>query len=936
MKLFIRKEPRSVALLSNGYLLVFEKSRAPNSAPDGKHSQPTAVVVSMPIAALSEHNFMEVTGRVFNGLLGLVCVNNYLFVGLVTNIQKVAYPRWRCTSEGDREDIESIFQILKVEFFCLNSDSFDYGLNGLSEQLEKPSSEHPCADLMNLFSDGTFYYSRDFDLSNTLQERGLMNGLDYAIDNQDQNFIWNSNMMSEVVQLRNRVTASERSLFDGALFLTFVMRGFCKTTLVSDISTSPSTLTVISRISTENRDNIFELQGIDEQGHVSSFIETEIIFSSPRYILAYVQTRGDVPLSCEVTEGQLLHGKKVKLLKDPAYFQASFDKHFDMLASKYGVVSVLNLVKPKSESQEILSNAYRTCAEKKNVRIINVEYGSDILTKQTHKLIYLLKQDIYEFGAFVYDNQRGIYVGKQTGCLRISAFDSIERPNVVERSVSKEVIQLTISELAGVELSAAFEGVHDKLWADNNFWLKRLFSSNFKNPNRYRKVYWKLFSSSCRVSLYDPLHAHITKFMRKIKREFTYQKSINIFTGTFNVNGRTQVNDVSEWLFPQGSDIDQLADVYVLGFEEVVELSPGQMLATDPYPKQFWERKILETLNGASKRRYVHAWGGQLGGVLMLLFISETEYSKVKHLEGDVKKTGFGGMSSNKGGVAVRFTYSTTKFCILVSHLAAGLENVEQRHHDFKTIVKNIRFAGDISIKDHDAIIWMGDFNYRISLPNDEVRKCVRNAEFGKLFEKDQLNQQMIAGEAFPYYNEMEIKFPPTYKFDPGTKTYDTSEKLRIPAWTDRILSRGESLKQLSYGSAENIVFSDHRPVYATFSSLVTVVDEKLKAKLTAEIYERLTDQLADLTDEERYAVLNSSDLIMERSEGEDPVGPELRKGRKLPPPSSATRKWWIGSSKQAKVVLEVEPAKYQINPQRAANPFLDNTDEALFIAREA
>ncbi|CEP60389.1 phosphoinositide 5-phosphatase INP51 LALA0_S01e09648g [Lachancea lanzarotensis] len=936
MKLFIRKEPRSLALLSNGYLLVFEKSRASNTAPDGKYTQPTTVVVSLPIDALSEHNFTEVKGRMFNGLLGLVCVNNYLFVGLITNIQKVAYPRWRITSGQERQDIESIYQILNVEFFCLNGDTFDYCLNNSNEQLERPSSEHPCTDLMKLFSDGTFYYSRDFDLSNTLQERGLTNGLDYAIDNQDHNYIWNCNMINEVVQLRGRVTASERSLFDGALFLTFVMRGFCKTTITSDNSTSLSTLTIISRISTENKENIFDLEGIDREGHVSSFIETEVIFCSSQYILAYVQTRGNVPLNLEVTEGQILHGKKVKLVEDPAYFQASFDKHFDMLASKYGVISVLNLTKPKSESQQIMSNAYRTCADKKSVRIINVDYGSDLLTKQTHKLIYLLKQDLYEFGAFVYDNSRGIYVGKQTGCLRISAFDSVERPNAVEKCVSKEVIELTIGELSEVELSGAFESAHDKLWADNNFWLNRLFNENLKNLNKYKRVHWKLFSTTSRVNLYDPLHVHITKFMRKIKKEYTYQKSINIFTGTFNVNGKTQVDDISEWLFPDGTAFDQLADFYVLGFEEVVELSPGQMLAIDPYPKQFWERKVLETLNDVGSKRYIHAWGGQLGGVLMLLFISETEQKKVKHLEGDVKKTGFGGMSSNKGGVAVRFTYSTTKFCILVSHLAAGLENVEQRHHDFKTIVKNIRFAGDISIKDHDAIIWMGDFNYRISLPNDEVRKCVQAADFGRLFEKDQLNQQMIAGEAFPYYNEMEITFPPTYKFDPGTKTYDTSEKLRIPAWTDRILSRGESLKQLAYGSAENIIFSDHRPVYATFTSLVTVVDENLKAKLTAEIYGRLTEQLSDLTEEERFAVLNSSDLIMEKSESEDPVGPEIRRGRKLPPPSSATRKWWIGSSKQAKVSLDVDPTKYKINPRRTANPFLENNEEARFVRREA
>lgn len=35
---------------------------------------------------------------------------------------------------------------------------------------------------------------------------------------------------------------------------------------------------------------------------------------------------------------------------------------------------------------------------------------------------------------------------------------------------------------------------------------------------------------------------------------------------------------------------------------------------------------------------------------------------------------------------------------------------------------------------------------------------------------------------------EEQIRFPPTYKFDVNTDTYDTSKKARIPSWTDRIL----------------------------------------------------------------------------------------------------------------------------------------------------
>lgn len=46
-----------------------------------------------------------------------------------------------------------------------------------------------------------------------------------------------------------------------------------------------------------------------------------------------------------------------------------------------------------------------------------------------------------------------------------------------------------------------------------------------------------------------------------------------------------------------------MADLYVIGLEEVVELTPGHMLATDPYVRQFWEKKILTLLNGPGRKK---------------------------------------------------------------------------------------------------------------------------------------------------------------------------------------------------------------------------------------------------------------------------------------------------------------------------------------------
>lgn len=74
-----------------------------------------------------------------------------------------------------------------------------------------------------------------------------------------------------------------------------------------------------------------------------------------------------------------------------------------------------------------------------------------------------------------------------------------------------------------------------------------------------------------------------------------------------------------------------------------------------------------------------------------------------------------------------------------------------------------------------DAIIWLGDFNYRIGLSNDVARGLVKRRDLATLYENDQLNLQMVGGRSFPFYSEARISFLPTYRFDVGTDDYDTS-----------------------------------------------------------------------------------------------------------------------------------------------------------------
>lgn len=72
-------------------------------------------------------------------------------------------------------------------------------------------------------------------------------------------------------------------------------------------------------------------------------------------------------------------------------------------------------------------------------------------------------------------------------------------------------------------------------------------------------------------------------------------------------------------------------------------------------------------------------------------------------------------------------------------------------------------------------IYWLGDLNYRITEMEATIAKNhILLDDLEPVLALDQLVQQRRLGKVLQGYHEAEIKFKPTYKYDPGTDNWDS------------------------------------------------------------------------------------------------------------------------------------------------------------------
>ncbi|GLB33204.1 putative inositol polyphosphate phosphatase, catalytic domain [Lyophyllum shimeji] len=310
-------------------------------------------------------------------------------------------------------------------------------------------------------------------------------------------------------------------------------------------------------------------------------------------------------------------------------------------------------------------------------------------------------------------------------------------------------------------------------------------------------------------------------------------------------------------------------DIISFGFQEVIDLESRKMAAKNVLlgsKKKLEDGGLSEKVTGAYRRWYdrllialrqamppdeqysvVHT--ESLIGLFTCVLVKNSERGHLRDASITTIKRGMGGRYGNKGGIVSRFMIDDTSICWINCHLAAGQNHIRQRNADVAAILEektlfpesHFPFAyvggGDgTMVMDHEIVIVSGDMNYRIDHRRDAIVAAVRSNDLSSLYTHDQLLREIKFNRAcrFRGFSEGHLAFPPTYKYDPHTDEYDTSEKRRAPAWCDRILWRSRvpgRVHQLHYRRYE-VNVSDHRPISGAFTVTIKSINHEVRQQV--------------------------------------------------------------------------------------------------------
>uniref|UniRef100_A0A663MWG8 Inositol polyphosphate-5-phosphatase F n=1 Tax=Athene cunicularia TaxID=194338 RepID=A0A663MWG8_ATHCN len=343
------------------------------------------------------------------------------------------------------------------------------------ERLEKRLLE----ELFKMFMDSdSFYYSLTYDLTNSVQRQSACEKVNLPLwrKNAEVDF-WIIPIIQGFVQIEELVVNySESSDDDKSSPETPPQESTC----VDDIH--PTFLVaLISRRSRHRAGMRYKRRGVDKNGNVANYVETEQLIHVHNHTLSFIQTRGSVPVFW--SQVGYRYNPRPRLDKSENETVSCFRAHFEEQLKNYKKQVIINLV-DQTGREKIIGDAYLKQVllyNNANLTYVSFDFHEhcrgmkfenvQTLTDAIHDIILDMK--------WCWVDQAGV-ICKQEGIFRVNCMDCLDRTNVVQAAIARVVMEQQLKKLGVMPpeqpLPVKCNRIYQIIWANNGDAISRQYA----------------------------------------------------------------------------------------------------------------------------------------------------------------------------------------------------------------------------------------------------------------------------------------------------------------------------------------------------------------------------------------------------------------------------------------------------------------------------
>ena len=394
--------------------------------------------------------------------------------------------------------------------------------------------------LQDTFHEHNFFYSLTFEITHT-QQRIAKFRQDQLLEpmwmRAEPSFFWNRELIFELIYKR----ADD--------WIVPFMSGHIEYEPKCQADDDTFDLLFISRRSKFRQGCRFTKRGIDENGHVANYVETEQILIMKDRITSYVQIRGSMPLLWS-SPVHMKYAPEVQISSNTARSVDLCQRHVSSLIELYGDQSsnldiiFVNLVDNKKE-QGRLGSAFKEVVdavlEKSRVSMKYVWFDFHAECKKKGKwanLSRLVKQVDENFMAqgFFSKAANGT-VSYQTGVIRTNCMDNLDRTNVVQSLFARRSLLMQLRKTALLKSEDVlntpfkkFELSYKRIWINNADAMSRMYAGTGALKVDFTKTGKRTFNGMFNDGVNSCMRYYINNFTDGRK-----QDGIDLMLGHFKV-----------------------------------------------------------------------------------------------------------------------------------------------------------------------------------------------------------------------------------------------------------------------------------------------------------------------------------------------------------------------------------------------------------------